>query len=236
MKNWSIHLRCIFVLKLGMVFAFTGCRSENLPESIPPGASYDRKKNLYQIIKNGKQLKYYKDGSLYEVCEVNKFRVRDGYCEGFLNGVRIHWGNFKNGQRDGLWVWTFENGAIYVRQNYRQGSKKEFWIPVEEWGNEDGLYERFFPNGRLEEKGFFKSGYRTGNWVRYYPSGQIEYLGSYSEGKRVNEWFYYYPNGKTEALEKFTKDGELIERITFYPDGQKWCHIFPDKSPICNDR
>lgn len=226
----------IFVL-IFIVISILRCKADGLPENLPPGVKYDKRTNLYSIRKDGEVFKYYKDGKLYERCEINDSGKLHGLCETFLHssGDRIAWGNFKNGQRDGEWIWTFEDGSIFLKQNYTYGKKKDFWIPVEEWGNEDGAYQRFYATGKLEEKGFYSSGNRSGNWVKYYPNGTLEYIGSFREGKRVGSWKHYYPGGNLEAEEEYNPKGELILRKTYYPNGLLWCVVDSSLQAKCSE-
>ncbi|MCC5815913.1 MAG: hypothetical protein JJT78_14255, partial [Leptospira sp.] len=138
-----------------ILFTFIYCKADGIPPNIPQGAHYNKRTNLYQKVADGVSYSYFKDGKLYEKCEVNEMGKLHGLCENFLQstGQKISWGIFQNGQRDGEWVWTFEDGSIFLKQEFTYGKKKDFWIPVEEWGNEDGNYSRFYPDGRLEEVG-----------------------------------------------------------------------------------
>lgn len=231
-----MNLPRIIYIYLFLSLVIYSCKSSSLPSHLPKDAKYDRRTNVYIVVKENQLLKYNKDGFLFDRCQINEQGILDGYCEGYLIGTSqvIKKGNFKNGQRDGLWIWYFENGSIYIEQEYSYGKKREFWLPVEEWGNENGLYRRFYPEGFLEEQGYFESGYRSGSWIKYYPNGKLEYKGSYKKGVKVNTWNYYYPNGSIEANEIYTSKGELILRETYYPNGKLWCKISKDEKPICN--
>jgi antitoxin component YwqK of YwqJK toxin-antitoxin module len=216
----SIYFTIIF-----FVFLLISCRSEEKPEGVPEGALYNRKTNLYSLTEGQVQYQYYKDGKLYSRCLISESQKRNGLCESFLHstGTRISWGNFQNGQRDGEWVWTFEDGTPYVVQEFTYGKKKSFWIPVEEWGNDDGQYVRYYYDGKVEEKGYYDSGIKTGDWIKYFPDQKLEYKGSYLNGSKVGLWQYFYPNGSKEAIEKYSQDGKFISRITYYPNGNLWC-------------
>ncbi|WCL48707.1 toxin-antitoxin system YwqK family antitoxin [Leptospira sp. GIMC2001] len=214
---------------------FLSCRSEGIPAGVPENANYDRKTNVFSIKRDGYMFQYYKTGELYSKCKVNENGALDGLCENFLkdNQIRISWGNFQNGQRHGTWTWTFPDGSNYVVQNFTYGKKREFWIPVEIWGNEDGEYMRFYPTGKIEEKGFYDSGYKSGSWQKFYNDGKLEYRGSYLKGKKVGGWEYFYPQGSQEAMEEYDSTGKLILRYTYYPNGNLWCKIRPEKLQEC---
>jgi antitoxin component YwqK of YwqJK toxin-antitoxin module len=211
------------------------CKSEGMPKGLPANAKFERKKNIYIASDEHYNYIFYSNGDLYEKCEINLEKKLNGHCESFLigNGSKIAWGNFLKGQRNGEWTWTFPDGKPYVVQNFTYGKKKEFWLPIEIWGNEDGPYKRFFPSGKLEEEGYFDTGLRSGNWKKFYPNGQIEYSGSYLKSKKIRDWTFYYPNGILESKEKYNTNGILVSRITYYPNGELWCKINSNSSPIC---
>lgn len=218
-------------LSLGLV----GCKSDSIPPGVPQGASYDRKTNLYSHQAEGFAYRYNKQGKMIDKTQVNEGGQFHGIYEAYLqtDGKKITWGTFEKGQRHGTWTWTFENGSPYVVQNFTYGKKRSFWIPTELWGNEDGLYQRFYPDGKVEEQGFFNAGYRDGDWVKYYPDKKLEYAGRYKSGKKVGAWSYYYPNGGQEAMEDYTADGKLVFRATYYPNGKTWCLVKLGQAPQC---
>lgn len=228
---------CTYILLAFILFSQHNCKANELPPGIPEGAKFDRKKNLYTASDEEFKYVYYSNGSLYEKCEYNEPSSQlDGRCEAYLMNTDqiISYGNFKNGRRDGLWTWTFPNGQNYVVQNFVYGKKKEFWIPVEIWGNENGPYKRYYPNGNLDEEGSFDTGEKSGYWKKYYPNGSLEYSGNYLKSKKILEWKYNYPNGKLEAKESYDQVGELLERTTYYPSGDVWCISKSSKQVICN--
>ena len=54
--------------------------------------------------------------------------------------------------------------------------KDTFWMITNyKSGLPDGLYRRFFSDGSLMEKGFYVSGFRTGQWNGYNHDGSIDY-------------------------------------------------------------
>ena len=129
-----------------------------------------------------------------------------------------------NSLKDGLWYWYFPNGNIYYKQNFNHAKRRtDFWVETNLLGNEHGSYERYYENGKLEERGEFDTGYKSGKWEKFYPTGQMEYTGEYSKGKKIGNWKFFYPDGKKEAAEVFDSKTELISRITFFPDGSLNC-------------
>lgn len=212
------------IIILSFVF---NCQKEFRPAAVPEAARYDKKTNLYILNRDGFQKSWFSTGELYSECKVNQFGARNGLCKYYSQkGVMISQGNFKEEQRDGIWVWHFANGGIYYKQNFTYGKRKEFWIPILEWGNEDGIYERYYASGNIEETGYYVSGEKDGLWVKYFQNGKKEYGGKYANGKKINLWQYYFPDGKPEAEEVYAANGILLKRIS-YTNGKVRCEEIP---------
>jgi antitoxin component YwqK of YwqJK toxin-antitoxin module len=232
-----LHSRLMYFLSIIFIlFIIIDCKANDLPSGIPEAAKFDRKKNIYILSDEKFNYVYYPNGSLYEKCEHDENLKLNGRCENYLKDSNkiISYGNFKNGQRHGVWTWTFPDGQNYVIQNFTYGKKKDFWIPIEIWGNENGPYQRFYPNGILEEEGSFDTGEKTGFWKKYYPDGSLEYTGNYLKSKKILDWKYFYPNDNLEAKELYDRNGVLIQRTTYYPNGSLWCIIKSSEQATCN--
>ncbi len=118
-------------------------------------------------------------------------------------------GKFKDGKRDGLWLYFFDNGQLKEEFNYKDGLL-------------NGSTKIYDEGGLLKEKGFYKNGSKDGFWKRYaepfssIPSiynmlddygsnsdendeeekkykGEIvlKEKGSYQKGQKHGEWYYY---------------------------------------------
>jgi antitoxin component YwqK of YwqJK toxin-antitoxin module len=70
-------------------------------------------------------------------------------------------GFFKDGEKDGKWVYYYEDGIMWSKGFFRKG-------------NMDGKYETYHPNGKLAVKGSFKEGTRIGKWYYYNEDGSLE--------------------------------------------------------------
>ncbi|WP_208861453.1 toxin-antitoxin system YwqK family antitoxin [Leptospira brenneri] len=233
---WIFVSLLLFVLLIGLVLG--PCKGTVArPGSVPKEAEYHKKTNYYKLTANGIHREWYENGNLVTEVPVNEFGQPNGISKRFnyITGIPIMEGQFLNGDRDGLWKFTFSDGKPYIELGYKSGyRKKQLWIQTAELGNETGSYYRYFRNGRLNEKGFFDGGFRTGDWVRYYPDTKVEEKGSYENDKKVGEWFYYYPTGTKEASEIYSSEGELIKRSTYYPNGELWCLVQKGKEPECH--
>ncbi len=214
---------------------FISCSpKKKFPQNVPTHAKFDKKINLYSSVENGIQLKHYDTGELYSACKISPLGILDGDCIQYSKDKTVlSKGSFKNGQRHGMWVWNFLTGKPYYKQNFTYGKKRSFWIQTDVWGNEDGIYERYYDLGNLEETGFFDSGYKTGKWEKFFRNKKSESIGHFQKDKKVGEWIFYYPTGKIEAKEVYDKSGKLKKRTTFFEDGKIQCEVangkqFPD--------
>ena len=130
-------------------------------------------------------------------------------------------GKFTNNIKDGVWEYFDEEGRLYMRVRYKLAPlNKNLFYMNHNFGSENGPYERYYPDGSLEEKGNFLAGEFDGPLVRYTPRGRISEKGQFKANKRVGLWQYYYPEGKLEREESFKKGKLHGELINYRPDGE----------------
>ena len=67
-------------------------------------------------------------------------------------------GAFRNGKKDGPWVYYHDNGRLSYKGNYKDG-------------NQDGPWVYYHSNGQLWHKGTYKDGKRDGPRVSYSSDG-----------------------------------------------------------------
>ena len=99
-------------------------------------------------------------------------------------------------------------------------------------GQLDGAFEKYYSNGQLESKKFFKNGELDGVVEKYYSNGQLETKGIFKNGELDGVVEKYYRNGQLESkgifkngkydgiYESYNNNEKLIERIE-YSDGIK---------------
>ena len=87
-----------------------------------------------------------RDGLYYE-------RFTDIPFTGEVTGRTV--GKFKNGKREGEWLWYFENGQLNIKNNYKDNKLEGEWL----W---------YFENGQLKYKSNFKDGKQEGEFLYYY--------------------------------------------------------------------
>ena len=71
---------------------------------------------------------------------------------------------------------------------------KESYIGVTKAGSNI----RYYPNGKIRNKGDIVNAKREGHWVWYFDTGQLKERGSYKNGRSEGTWVWYYKNGQLQ--------------------------------------
>ncbi|MCB1141587.1 MAG: hypothetical protein KDK54_05075 [Leptospiraceae bacterium] len=218
------------------VLLFSFCKEPVSIEGLPKEAVYDRKTNSFTLNEPGKKTVWNKEGKLFSVIELNEIGIEHGLAITYFPGTQsiLSEGRYNNGKREGIWIWYFPDGKVYYRSGYSSEKQRPIWIATNALGNEDGIHERYYPNGNPEEKGFYDGGLKTGDWIKYFPNGKLEFRGSYQKDKKIGYWTYFYSDGTPEVEERFSDEGKLIERKTYFPDGRLSCSIKENLEYNCN--
>lgn len=215
-----------FIIFFLCFFAFF-CESAERPHGLPEGAKYDKNMNAYILNEPGLARIYYDNGKLYFECPLDENKLYHGLCKSYLRskeGVSSQ-GKYEHGSKVGDWVWYFADGKPYIKQRFGSQIKDEFAQINGDEGNEEGPYERYYPEGTLEVKGNYKNGQKSDFWQKYFKDGELEYSGYYSKGKKIRTWFYYFPNRQTESVEVFDENGNFLSRTIFSPAGKVLCEV-----------
>jgi antitoxin component YwqK of YwqJK toxin-antitoxin module len=77
------------------------------------------------------------------------------------NGQKRSEGSYKEGQRDGVWTFWFEDGSKWAEGNYVIGI-------------EQGTKTSWHPNGQKHFQGQMKDGERIGNWIFWDEEGNVK--------------------------------------------------------------
>ena len=85
-------------------------------------------------------------------------------------------GVFKNGEREGSWVWYYDNGQMRFKGDFRNGKKEGPWI-------------YFYGKGQIDKKGDYKNDNKEGPWMSYTRDGSIvkEETGIYKNGEKISD-------------------------------------------------
>jgi antitoxin component YwqK of YwqJK toxin-antitoxin module len=141
----------------------------------------------------------YEDGKLSELLEAS--------AEFYANGQKKSEGWLKNGKKEGLWAFWFEEGQKESEGNYKDG-------------NEEGQWISWFRNGEEESRGNYKNGKNEGLWSFWYNRGPKKSEGNYKDGNEEGQWISWFEDGSKEFEGNFKnglKDGQGIS----YENGLK---------------
>ena len=115
--------------------------------------------------------------------------------KGEISGIES--GKFKNGKKNGLWEWYYENGQLKGKGNIKNGVM-------------NGSYKSYYENGQLKSKGYWKDNKFSGLSKWYYKSDQLLMKVNFKEGLQHGLLEYFNEDGSIFRTETW-KDGELVE-------------------------
>lgn len=102
------------------------------------------------------------------------------------------------------------------------GREKARWTVAQGPAGEviDGLYEEWWPSGKLKSTGTYKLGRKDGKWQHYHEIGVLAAEEHYAEDSPTGTWISWHVEG-TKAGEGSHKDGERHGRwLTWYADNK----------------
>jgi antitoxin component YwqK of YwqJK toxin-antitoxin module len=95
-------------------------------------------------------------------------------------------GTLRNGLKNGVFEWFFENNQLGFRDTYRDGQR-------------DGLFEYYYKNGFLLEKGMMRNGRRHGVSEEYaFRLYRLTHRGNYDLGYKCGNWIEH---GKSQSYD-----------------------------------
>jgi antitoxin component YwqK of YwqJK toxin-antitoxin module len=138
-----------------------------------------------------KEITYYKNGNVFQECEIVNNR-RNGICTEFYNNGKIssitEW---KNDTLNGLAKYFYSSGNLKLVCNYKSGVRS-------------GSYKEFYETGKLKEEGEYIDGFKFGIAKEYDEQGLLKYIKNYmieQNQQSINEYIKFYPNGDTNYRE-----------------------------------
>jgi antitoxin component YwqK of YwqJK toxin-antitoxin module len=155
----------------------------------------------------------------------------------YENGQKKSEGNYKDGNREGLWTVWFENGQKNRETNFKGGKG-------------DGLVTGWYEDGQKELEGSYKGGKLEGLFITWYENGQKEFEGNFNDGKLEGLWTGCNEEGNVIKNETYTehsfniilKDedytiGKIIEFIIFskFVEHDKKCNFVSFKKTHPHD-
>jgi antitoxin component YwqK of YwqJK toxin-antitoxin module len=171
---------------------------------------------------------------------------QDGEWKFYYNdGVLSQKGHYKLDNAHGLWESFYPNGKPSVTSTYEHNEPRNLWTSWDEAGNKvyeidygtegkltiinswspdgkpevkdgNGIYNVYYPNGKIAETGLVKNRMKTGTWKTFFENGNKKEVGHY-----VGDVYYvdaiWSPDGNVQVekgegtFEGYDPEGTLVE-------------------------
>jgi uncharacterized protein len=139
-------------------------------------------------------------------------------------------GEFKKGNRNGLWKFYYRTGGLsseyeYVdgkahgaaTEYYESGAKKI--VTTYKDDEHHGYHQEFYQNGQTKVEGWFQDGDRQQQWVEYSVDGKIESDFYYINDRVEGDAYEFNGDGKIIAATRYEND--VVQNYeNFGPDGK----------------
>ena len=100
----------------------------------------------------------------------------------------------------------------YYKDNYGETTEKHGkWTYYDKFGKTEevrnyyrdmlhGSTVKYFPNGAIQEEGYFKLNLQDSIYNEWYETGKTKVAGYYTKGEPSNFWKYYYRDGRVKSV------------------------------------
>jgi len=132
--------------------------------------------------------------------------INEVYFESRLNQNIKRVGSLVDNKPDGQWLWYYENGQIWRKEDYKKGVLHGKQITYHQNGSLNG--ERNFMNGKIEGKCYL-----------YYPNGKLKNEVTCKDDKRNGQHIEYYEDGKIKFKMNFLNEEIEGEFLLYHPNG-----------------
>ena len=159
--------------------------------------------SYYEKYPNGKEFGYYEkypNGKVKIKGHRYDFQIKNGlWQEYYDNGQIKSTANYEDGAIFGQYIEYYDNGQIKKQAIYKNGN---FNGPFIEY------YYREDMSTVTKEEGNYKAGRKEGLWIKYFRNGKKELEVNWKSGIEV-EWIRYYKNGNV-ARQNILNKGQSI--------------------------
>lgn len=138
-----------------------------------------------------------------------------------------------DGKKQGLWIYFYdpEKTKIQQRGKFIDNMKNGVWEIFYPDGKLQsrvtyknnivyGNVQNYYPNGKLQEEGFWKINKWVGEYKYYYENGQLKYHWFFDDnGQRTGKQLYYYENGKKQIEGEWLQGKEQGKIVEYHPNG-----------------
>jgi antitoxin component YwqK of YwqJK toxin-antitoxin module len=129
-----------------------------------------------------------KDSLWYTYTKQNELSTIEPYKKNKLDGVKLVF--YLEGQQDG-------KPKILRKESYKDSSL-------------NGIYEAFYTNGKLKQKGAYDMGAPSGSWEDYSLKGTVIKRFAYKNGV-LHGWVYQFDDQGKVVNKRFFKNGVLLK-------------------------
>lgn len=118
-------------------------------------------------------------------------------------------------------AWSFLIGTITlaanVEEKYDDGKPKSKYN-VDDKGRKDGLYQEFYPTGKIKLRAAYKQDMLEGKYSLFDEKGRTKSTATYKAGKLSGTYTEYDAKGKKTRTATY-KDGKLNSNLVLYENG-----------------
>lgn len=133
----------------------------------------------------------------YQVIDIDGKQVKHGqYTQFHPSGEKMIQGAYRNGEKDGRWLFQTKQGVVYKEENYSSGKRHGQWI---EW----------YANGKKSAEGTFENDRPKGTHYTWHMDGAVKSEVVYREedGHVLAVKKTWHPDGKRYTQTEI-KDGQ----------------------------
>ncbi len=190
-----------------------------------------------ELRSEGWYLEGLKQGVWLEYDELGTLKTKTTYRDDDMEGYREEY--FPNGKINNIanyklgWIESYiqfdTTGKEINRSAFKLGNGKIRTVLVNgklagegeyKYGDLDGPYKLYYPDGKLSTLQFYKRGLLDSSLSSYYHNGKVATQGTYKSGDRVGTWKHFLENGKLDYTETYV-DGLLHgKKIYYYENGK----------------
>lgn len=120
------------------------------------------------------------------------------------------------GQRQGYWVIM---GSMIDDREYKPEDKVEEGNYTD--NRKDGVWKRYWPNGRLRSEIKYNSGRPEGEYKLYFENGKLEEHSVWNNSKNIGDFKRYYLNGNPHQQFYFAENGKRNGLQKYYHENGK---------------
>ena len=85
-----------------------------------------------------------------------------------------------------------------------------------------GHFDRYYPDGQMQESVNYDNGSYSGVRLAFYPNGRLQDSAAYVSDKIAGARITYYPNGKKQFTAQYNSNGVAVSSVYFFLNGKPY--------------